>query len=135
MAETKAKKVNNKPVAKKATAKKVEKKEVKKASDIFAVIKTGGKQYKVTEGQELLVEKIIGKDKAIFEEVLLVSKAGDLKLGTPLVSGAKVEAKVLSEEEKGKKVVIFKMKAKKRYRRKTGHRQKYTKVLIEKISA
>lgn len=146
-----AKKVGLRPITRRVTKKTV----AKKSSDILAVIKTGGKQYKVREGQELLVERLknpspknLGKglrsrqgddiarpsDKAVFEEVLLFASGDSVKVGTPLVSGAKVEAKVLGEE-KGKKVIVFKMKAKKRYRKKTGHRQKYTKVVIEKISA
>ncbi len=98
---------------------------------MFAIIKTGGKQYKVTEGQTLNVEKLLAEGNVTFTDVLLVG--GDtVKVGTPHVEGAKVEATVLGEV-KGPKVVIRKYKAKVRYRRKTGHRQKYTKVRIEKI--
>ena len=100
----------------------------------FAVIKTGGKQYKVQEGDTLSVEKLDHKDnKVIFDEVLLWSGDKDLKVGKPLVSGAKVEAKVL-EDGKGDKKMVFRYKAKTRRRKKKGHRQPYTKVQITKIS-
>jgi len=137
------KKAVNKKIDKKAVVEKAEKKEIAKKSVVqktpiksekLAVIKTGGKQYKVREGEELLVEKLKDEKAVTFSEVLLVADGKDVKIGTPFIDKAKVEAKVLSEE-KGKKVIVFKMKAKKRYRKKTGHRQKYTKVKIEKISA
>lgn len=117
----------------KKIVKKSVKKEVKKSSD-FAVLKTGGKQYLVREGQEISIEKIEGKDKdkVEFEEILLISKAGNVKVGKPKVEGTKVEAKIIGQI-KGNKVVVFKMKPKKRYRKTQGHRQKLTKVLIEKI--
>ncbi|OGB74143.1 50S ribosomal protein L21 [candidate division Kazan bacterium RBG_13_50_9] len=102
-----------------------------------AVIRTGGKQYLVGVGDVLEVEKLPGSsgDKVVFEEVLLVSdeESGSAKLGNPLLTGAKVEAEVVSQI-KADKVVIFKMKRRKRYRRKTGHRQKLTKVKITKIT-
>ena len=112
------------------------KKEPLKKTQIFAIIKTGGKQYKVKEGQELLVEKLEGKEgeKVTFENVLLIAKDKDVKIGTPTVSQAKVEGKIISQE-KGKKIIVFKMKPKKRYRKKAGHRQLLTRVKIEKISA
>ena len=100
----------------------------------FAVIKTGGKQYKVAEGDVLSVEKLEHEgDKIVFEEVLLVSN-GEVKVGKPLVSGAKVEAKIM-EEGKGKKKMVFRYHSKTRYRKKKGHRQPYTKVQITKITA
>lgn len=99
----------------------------------FAVIKTGGKQYKVAEGDTLKVEKLNHKDgQIVFDEVLLVAN-GTVKVGKPLVEGSKVEAKVL-EEGKGKKKIVFRYKAKTRRRKKKGHRQLYTKVQITKIS-
>ena len=103
----------------------------------FAVIKTGGKQYKVHEGDVLNVEKlprVSGNDQGvIFEEVLLIDN-GEVMVGKPLVPGAKVEAKII-EEGKGKKKMVFRYKAKTRRRKKKGHRQLYTKVQITKISA
>lgn len=99
---------------------------------MFAVIKTGGKQYKVQEGDILTVEKLIEKDgEVVFEDVLLVVN-GEVKIGRPLVAGAKVEAKIL-EEGKGKKKMVFRYKSKTRQHKKKGHRQPYTKVQITKI--
>lgn len=104
----------------------------------FAVIKTGGKQYIVREGDVLSLEKLEGAvgEAITFSEVLLMTdEAGEgMKLGAPTVSGAKVEGKVL-EQGKGKKVLVVKYKPKVHYRRKRGHRQLFTKVKIEKISA
>lgn len=103
---------------------------------MYAVLTTGGKQYRVQEGDVLFVEKLNAEVDATVEltEVLAVSKNGELKVGTPVVEGAKVVAKVLSQG-KAKKVVVFKYKRKKDYRKKTGHRQSYTKLVIEKIEA
>lgn len=104
---------------------------------MYAVIKTGGKQYKVSEGDVIFVEKIEGEVNANVElnEVLAVSKEdGSITVGTPVVSGAKVVGKVLAQD-KAKKVIVFKYKPKKDYRRKQGHRQPYTKIQIEKIEA
>lgn len=101
---------------------------------MFAVIRTGGKQYKVSKGDKIKIEKLDAKvgDKVIFDDVLLVTEKGKTKIGTPKVKGAKVETKVL-EQAKHEKVVIFKYKAKKRYKKKLGHRQLYTEVEITKI--
>lgn len=100
----------------------------------FAVIKTGGKQYKVAEGDVLMVEKLGQTEgEVVFEEVLLVVN-GEVKVGKPNVSGAKVMAKVL-EEGKDKKKMVFRYKSKTRQHKKKGHRQPYTKVQIIKISA
>jgi len=104
----------------------------------FAVIKTGGKQYKVAEGDKLLIEKLdqpIGAE-FDFEEVLMVANgsAEEVKIGTPLVGGAKVRARVL-EHAKGDKKIVFKYTRKTRYKKKKGHRQPYTKVEILKITA
>ncbi|SHI48500.1 LSU ribosomal protein L21P [Clostridium cavendishii DSM 21758] len=103
---------------------------------MYAVLTTGGKQYRVQEGDVLFVEKLNAEVDATVEltEVLAVSKDGELKVGKPVVEGAKVVAKVLSQG-KAKKVVVFKYKPKKDYRKKTGHRQSYTKIVIEKIEA
>ena len=102
---------------------------------MFAIIKTGGKQYKVSEGDVIKVEKIEAEagDKIEFDQVLMVA-GDDVKVGSPVVEGAKVQAEVL-DQKKNKKVVIFKFKAKKNYRKKKGHRQPYTLVKIEKIDA
>lgn len=100
---------------------------------MYAIIKTGGKQYCVEEGKVITIEKLdveAGAEVA-FDEVLLVS--GDsVKIGRPTVAGAKVTGKVL-EQGKGAKIRIFKYKAKSNYRRRQGHRQPFTKVQIEKI--
>ena len=104
---------------------------------MFAIINTGGKQYKVSEGDLLKVEKITADQDSIIEltDVLAVSSGdGELTLGNPLVEGARVTAKVIAHG-KAKKIVVFKFKAKKDYRKKQGHRQPFTKILIEKIEA
>ena len=103
---------------------------------MYAVLTTGGKQYRVKEGDVLFVEKLNAEVESTveFSEVLVVSKDGELKVGTPVVEGAKVVAKVLAQG-KAKKIIVFKYKPKKDYRRKSGHRQPYTKIQIEKIEA
>jgi len=103
---------------------------------MYAIIETGGKQYKVQEGDVVFVEKLVADaDEVVkFDKVLLVSKEDDSSFGTPFVDGASVSAKVL-KHGKEKKVIIFKYKPKKGYRKKQGHRQPYTKVQIEKIEA
>jgi large subunit ribosomal protein L21 len=98
------------------------------------VIATGGKQYLVKEGDIIRVEKLDqekGK-KVEFDQVLMVEKDGEHIIGRPLVEKAKVVAKIL-KQDKAKKIIVFKYKSKKRYRKKTGHRQLYTEILIEKI--
>ena len=102
---------------------------------MYAVIKTGGKQYRVQQGDVIFVEKINSQaDEAVtFEEVLLVNDGDQTKIGAPTVAGAKVEGKVLAQV-KGKKVVVYKYKAKKNERKKQGHRQPYTKVEITAIN-
>lgn len=103
---------------------------------MYAIIKTGGKQYMVNEGDELMVEKLDVESGArvVFEEVLAVGDNGELQVGSPVVAGAKVEATVVGNG-KTKKVIVFKYKPKKDYRKKQGHRQPFTKVRIEKINA
>lgn len=103
---------------------------------MYAIVKTGGKQYKVAEGDVLFVEKLEANagDVVTLNEVLACTKDGELVVGAPVVDGASVSAKVV-EQGKAKKVVVFKYKAKKDYRRKQGHRQPYTKIVIEKINA
>jgi len=99
-----------------------------------AVIATGGKQYWVKEGDIVRIEKIaLGKGEKIeFDQVLMVNKDGEYIIGRPLVEKAKVTGKILNQG-KAKKIIVFKYKPKKRYRKKTGHRQPFTEVLIEKI--
>lgn len=102
---------------------------------MYAVITTGGKQYKVTEGEAIYVEKLDANegDKVIFDQVVMVG--GDsTKIGSPLVDGASVEGTV-EKQGREKKVVIFRYKAKKGSRSKKGHRQPYTKVVINSIKA
>jgi large subunit ribosomal protein L21 len=102
----------------------------------FAVIKTGGKQYKVTEGTILEVEKLETTDKKVsFDEVLLIADGDKVTLGMPLIKGAAVAAKVLVEEGKGEKKMVFRYHNKTRYRKKKGHRQPFTKIEITKITA
>lgn len=102
---------------------------------MLAIIKTGGKQYTVKVGDKVKIEKIEGKEgsKIVFDEVLLVGDDNDVKIGNPLVRGAKVEGKLLKTAQ-GKKVVGIKHKAKKRYKVKFGHRQTLSEVEITKIS-
>jgi large subunit ribosomal protein L21 len=102
---------------------------------MYAVIKTGGKQYRVSEGQKLRVEKLEGSagDKLTFQEVLLVG--GDApKIGQPLVQGASVSAEILGQD-RAKKIIVFKLKRRKNYRRKQGHRQPFTELKITGITA
>jgi large subunit ribosomal protein L21 len=102
---------------------------------MLAIIKTGGKQYKVKVGDKIKVEKIESKEgsKITFKEVLFLGDEKNIKIGTPLVKGSKVEGKIL-KTAKGKKVVGIKFKAKKRYKIKFGHRQTLTEVEITAIS-
>jgi large subunit ribosomal protein L21 len=102
---------------------------------MYAVIRTGGKQYRVSEGQTLRVEKLRGSsgEQVTFNEVLLVG--GDTpKIGQPLVHGASVAAEITGQD-RGKKIVVFKFKRRKNYRRKNGHRQPYTELKITGITA
>lgn len=103
---------------------------------MYAIVVTGGKQYKVSEGDVLFIEKLDAEAGAdvTFDQVLLVSKEGGVVVGSPVVAGATVTAKVV-KNGKAKKIIVFKYKSKKNYRRKQGHRQPYTQVQIEKINA
>ena len=103
---------------------------------MYAIIKTGGKQYKVSEGDVITVEKLAANegDAVVFDNVLTVVNDGDVKVGTPVVEGAKVTGKV-EAQGKAKKILVFKYKAKSNYRRRQGHHQPFTKVVIEKIEA
>ncbi len=102
---------------------------------MYAIIETCGRQYKVSEGDIVLFEKLDTEEgkKVTFDKVLLVSNDKDVKVGSPLVAGASVEGTVMAQG-KHKKIIVFKFKAKKNYRRKQGHRQPFTKVKIEKIN-
>ena len=102
---------------------------------MYAIIATGGKQYKVSEGDIITIEKlgIEAGEKVTFDQVLAVS-GDDLKIGNPTVDGATIDATVV-KEGRGKKVIVYKYKRKTGYHKKNGHRQSYTQVKIEKINA
>jgi large subunit ribosomal protein L21 len=102
---------------------------------MYAVIKTGGKQHRVSEGDVLKIEKLAGQkgDTIVFEEVLLVSKEDQTRVGTPIVEGAKVVGEIVNQG-KGPKIIIFKKKRRKGFLKKTGHRQPLTDVRIKEIS-
>ena len=101
---------------------------------MYAIIKTGGKQYRVAEGDEIYVEKLAANegDEVAFDQVLTIVNDDDVKVGKPFIEAAKVTAKV-EAQGKAKKILVFKYKAKSNYRRRQGHRQPFTKVVIEKI--
>ena len=103
---------------------------------MYAIVKTGGKQYKVAQGDVLFVEKLEANegDVVTLDQVLAVAGENGLTVGAPVVEGATVTAKVVAQG-KAKKVIVYKYKAKKDYRRKQGHRQPYTKIVIESINA
>jgi large subunit ribosomal protein L21 len=103
---------------------------------MYAIIKTGGKQYRVEEGQIIKIEKLSAEegDNVEFDQVLALSNDDGFQAGSPMIEGASVKGKVI-DQGKNKKIVVFKYKPKIRYRKKTGHRQPYTRVLIEDINA
>lgn len=103
---------------------------------MYAIIQTGGKQYRVSEGDVIVIEKLtaVAGETVEFTEVLSVVKDGSVAIGTPVVAGSKVTGKIV-EHGKGKKIRIFKYKSKSNYRKRQGHRQPFTKVLIETIEA
>lgn len=103
---------------------------------MYAIIETGGKQYKVSEGDTVFIEKLEVEEGAAvtFDKVLVVADGENVKIGAPMVDGASVTANVV-KNGRAKKIYVFKMKRKKNYRRKKGHRQPFTKVVIEKINA
>lgn len=105
---------------------------------MFAVIQTGGKQYRVAKGDSLRVEKLPGDvgGAVTFDKVLLVSseKGESTKVGTPLVAGAKVSATIVAQD-RDKKIIVFKFRRRKNYRRKNGHRQPFTELKITEITA
>ncbi len=102
---------------------------------MYAIIKTGAKQYKVSEGDVLSVEKLEGEKgtEVVFNEVLMVSGDDAVKIGRPFVEGASVTGEIVTQT-KGPKLIIFKMKRRKGFRKKTGHRQELTSMKIKKIS-
>lgn len=102
---------------------------------MYAVIRTGGKQYRVVPGQTIRLESLVGEpgSKVQLNEVLLVESDGKLQAGAPLLANAKVEATVL-EHDRAKKIIVFKKKRKKQYRRTNGHRQNFTAVRIDSIT-
>ena len=103
---------------------------------MYAVIKTGGKQHKVTEGDVLSVEKLEGNkgDEVVFNEVLMISGEQEIKVGKPFVEGAKVVGQIVTQK-KGPKLIVYHMKRRKGFHKKTGHRQNLTSMKITKISA
>ena len=103
---------------------------------MYAIIRTGGKQYRVSEGDVLNVEKLNVEEgqEVVFDEVLTVVNDGDVKVGAPTVAGAKVTAKV-AKQGKADKIFVFKYRAKSNYRKRQGHRQPYTQVEITSIEA
>ena len=102
---------------------------------MFAIIETGGKQYKVAKGDSLKVEKLDlgGKDEVVFDKVLLVADGDKVQVGTPYLEGATVTAK-FEKEDRAKKIVVVHYKAKVRHYKKAGHRQPFTQVKIEKVA-
>ena len=102
---------------------------------MFAVIKTGGKQYQVSPGDILQIEKIVGNpgDPILFESVLMINEDDKVTIGTPLVKGASVAAKLI-EQTRAKKIIVFKKRRRKGFRTKNGHRQHLTTVRIDEIS-
>ena len=102
---------------------------------MYAVVKSGGQEYRVSKGDLIRVEKLEGKagDQVVIRDVLMVSDEGKVQLGTPQLTNAVVTGKIV-QEAKGKKVLIYKMKRRKNYRRTKGHRQTYTYLRVEDIS-
>jgi large subunit ribosomal protein L21 len=103
---------------------------------MYAVVSTGGKQYKVQKGETLRIEKIPGEvgGKVTLDQVLLVADGESIRVGRPMIEKAAVQASIV-EQDKAKKILVFKYKRRKRYRRKAGHRQPYTAIRIDDIEA
>jgi large subunit ribosomal protein L21 len=103
---------------------------------MYAVVNTGGKQYKVQKGETLRIEKIPGDvgSQVTFDKVLMVADGETIRVGQPLLEKAAVTARIV-EQDKAKKIIVFKYKRRKRYRRKQGHRQPYTAIRIDGIEA
>ena len=101
---------------------------------MYAVVRTGGKQVRMTPGAAVRVERLAGSvgDKIELDQVLLIGGEGETRIGTPTVTGAKVSGTIKSQG-RGPKITVFKMKRRKGYRRKQGHRQDYTEIHVEKI--
>jgi large subunit ribosomal protein L21 len=100
---------------------------------MWAIVEIGKKQYKVKEGDILQVERLKGENSLIFDKVLVFSGENNVKFGTPYIEGVKVKAEIV-EEKKGDKVIIYKFRRRKKYRKKTGHRQIYTFLKISQIT-
>lgn len=109
---------------------------MREVQNMYAIIRTGGKQYRVSEGDVLNVEKLNVEEgqEVVFDEVLTVVNDGDVKVGVPTVAGAKVTAKV-AKQGKADKIFVFKYRAKSNYRKRQGHRQPFTQVEITSIEA
>ena len=109
---------------------------MREVQNMYAIIRTGGKQYRVSEGDVLNVEKLNVEEgqEVVFDEVLTVVNDGDVKVGAPTVAGAKVTAKV-AKQGKADKIFVFKYRAKSTYRKRQGHRQPFTQVEITSIEA
>ncbi len=103
---------------------------------MYAVVKTGGKQYRVQQGDTVMIEKISGDvgSEVSFEEVLMVSDGEDVRIGTPNLDDVTVSGRIVAQD-RAKKIIVFKYKRRKRYRRKQGHRQAFTAVQIDTIEA
>lgn len=105
---------------------------------MYAVIETGGKQYRVQAGDKFRVERLAGEEhyEILFDKVLMIGDAetGEVRVGTPYILGASVRAEIIAQA-RDKKIIVFKYKSKKNYRRKRGHRQYYTEVVIKEINA
>ena len=102
---------------------------------MYAIIAAGGRQYRVSQGDVIYIDKVNQEaDSKVEFDVLMIGGEGDVKVGSPVVEGAKVEGKVL-DQVKGEKIIVYKYKSKKNYARKAGHRQPYTKVEITAINA
>ena len=101
---------------------------------MYAIVETGGKQYKIEEGEKLQVEKITAQvgETITLDKVLMINNDGEVHVGSPMIESAKVTATVV-EQGKGKKIIVYKYKPKANYRRKKGHRQFFTEIQIEKI--
>ena len=102
---------------------------------MYAIIKTGGKQHKVSEGEMINIEKIRGNkgDEVVFSEILMVADEGNIRVGTPLLEGVQVVGEIIAQT-KAAKITVFRMKRRKGYHKKTGHRQQLTSMKIKKIS-
>ena len=103
---------------------------------MYAVVEIGGEQFKVTQGDEILAPKLPGQmgEKLTFDRVLMVVDGEAVKIGQPALSGARIEAAILTSEQRAPKVIVFKKKRRKGYRRTRGHRQSHSRIRIEQIT-